>query len=123
MSSFLSRRSNESNEVFPTKVRSPSGEPAIDELEGMWTSYILFPEGGNPGTSACDAAGGCRETSSFERGPFAEMNGNAMCADSHHTDDLRPSVDNILGDESTGEGIDWLAGQRRKGASDAARTG
>ena len=43
VSSFLSRRSNESSEP-PPKVRTPSAAAAVDELEGAWTSYILYPE-------------------------------------------------------------------------------
>ncbi len=59
MSSFLSRRSNESSETkHRQKTKTPSSVAAVDELEGMWTSYILCPDAGNDsrGSAAVDAA-------------------------------------------------------------------
>ncbi len=59
VSSFLSRHSNESSETkHRPKTRTPSSTAAVDELEGMWTSYILCPDAGDDsgGGATVDAA-------------------------------------------------------------------
>ena len=144
MSSFLSRRSNESGEI-QTKVRSPSCTLAVDELEGMWTSYILLPdkkESAEAGISinegVTDRPGGalkgsyaiktsefvvdCPQPSSdhaggcFEAGKGGTVEGKPL---------REPDSENAICKRIAGVNVNWLAEalQQRKEVQDTERTG
>jgi hypothetical protein len=121
VSSFLSRRSNESAEIKQhSKAKTPSSVAAVDELEGMWTSYILCPDAG-----VVDSGG----SSVVEAEPHSQPEGDvdfhglktaekAEEAVQSTTAGSCVGVDNVeihVGDNIAGGG-DWLAAALRQRA-------
>ncbi len=129
VSSFLSRRSNESTETKhrPNKIKTPSSVAAVDELEGMWTSYILCPDSGD------DSGGGAAVSGAETRGyssPAGEVDLHELVTTAEKAEEAGHAttsgrfesfvgvdeVEMTVSDDNMSKGGDWLTAALRQRA-------